>query len=141
MNTQIYTIEQFIESQSMEELDYYSLSVLDYFNYAEYSIDNVVYDYLKELKQNVVILRLSDFEYKNYIYNPSRLSHKLYHTTQYDFIIMILNGIVDEKDFTFHDIKVLRPDDMKTLLSRIYSAEKDFLISNRQKVAKKEAEE
>lgn len=138
---QVYTIEQFINSESMEELTYYSLSILEYFNYTEYSVDNVVYDYLDELNDVAVILHISDIERSNYIYNPSRLSYKLYHTTAYDFIIMILNGIVDEKDFTMQDILVLIPDDMKTLLSKIYNAEKEYIIINRQKIASKESED
>jgi hypothetical protein len=131
-----YTVSGFIEANSgSDEMTYYNFSILqqevigkDTF---QFTVSNIVDDYMEELKEYALLVQLSDLEKLKYHYNPELLAYDLYGSINLDFVILKLNGIIDPKDFDLPIIKVLNADTLKSLLSTIYNAEQDYIKNNR----------
>ena len=131
-----YTVSGFIEANSgSDEMTYYNFSILqqeiigkDTF---QFTVSNIVDDYMEELKEHVLLVQLSDLEKLKYHYNPELLAYDLYGSINLDFVILKLNGIIDPKEFDLPIIKVLNADTLKSLLSTIYNAEQDYIKNNR----------
>ena len=97
----------------------------------QFEPDSIINDYLDLLKEKSVEVELDEQEKIKYFYNPELLSFDIYGTTELDFLILKLNGIIDPKEFNLSKVKLLKQEDLKTLLSNIYNAEKEFLELNR----------
>lgn len=99
-----------------------------------YPENNVIYDYLKELKETSVTCEFTDSEYLKYRYNPKLLAYELYGSTELYFVILAINGMCSFKDFNKKKIKLLYKQDMTDFLTSIYNAESDYLSKNRTKL-------
>lgn len=126
-----YNISDFVNMRSSDEVTYYNYSLLEYISGNEYLVTNILYDYDDELSDMAVTLTLNKEEFEKYKYKPWLLAYDLYGSTEIEFIIMALNGIIDPKDFEFERLKVLTPADTINVLGRIYSANEMLLNSNR----------
>lgn len=124
-----FTLDQFADSKSSNNISYYSMSLLekDPQNNIEYDVFNVVSDYMNELKDMAVEVTLSDKEYYTYRYRPKILAHYLYGNTELDFIILWLNDIWTAKDFNLRTIKVIKSSDLANALSAINASEREFI--------------
>ena len=131
-------LESFIASgENAAILNYYNFSILQ----VEYStdktlelhftVDNLINDYLDVFRENAEKITLTDAERRKYYYYPDLLSYDIYGTVELDFVIMIINGIIDPKDFNLPNLKLLRKSALTSLLSRIYNAENRYLQNNR----------
>lgn len=134
------TIDDFIASgKDAPLLTYYNFSIIQ----VEYSKDktlevqltsnNLVNDYLDIFKEAGQKVQLSEQEKRKYYYNPDLLSYDLYGTTELDFIIMIMNGVISSNEFTIPTLLLIPKSELVDLLSRIYNAEQNYIIINRQK--------
>ena len=119
-----YTVEQFIQAGRMTTVSY------DKFSYKEalsngtvVSILNVVDDYIPEISDYIVNVELNKEQYLKYRFKPKLLCHDIYGNGEVYWIIMRINGIIDVKEFDFKVLKMLRVDDLNTLLTNIYNAE------------------
>ena len=136
--TNFYTIEQFIDSDSgSRSISYHNFSILDQKEIDGETVQfidiNILDDYLDEMKDLSVPVQLSDKELAKYSYNPGLLAYDLYGSTELEFVILKLNGIIDPKDFDFPSIRLLEPQVMEDLLSNIYSSEAKYINDNREK--------
>lgn len=129
-----YTVQDFIDLRSSDEITYYNYSILEYLNGFDMFITNLLYDYEDELNGLAVIVRLSDVEKIKYRYKPWLFSYDVYGSAETQFIIMMLNGIIDPKEFDFNRVKVLRPADLQNVLNRINSVNESYLNNNRSKL-------
>ena len=119
-----YTLADFIASGKMNTVDYDQFSYKDLVsNGTEVSILNVVNDYMREIKDVAVKVELSTQEYLKYRYKPKLLCRDVYGNGEVYYVIMLLNGRIDVKDFDVHELLMLRKADMNTLLTQIYNAE------------------
>ena len=119
-----YTLADFIASGKMNTVDYDQFSYKDLVsNGTEVSILNVVNDYMREIKDVAVKVELSTQEYLKYRYKPKLLCRDVYGNGEVYYVIMLLNGHIDVKDFDVHELLMLRKADMNTLLTQIYNAE------------------
>lgn len=91
----------------------------------EYTVKNILDDYMGELKEIALIVALSEEEYQKYIYNPKYLAYDIYGSTVLYSFIMALNGIANIREFDFKVLKLLRKSDLLSALSSIYNAEKN----------------
>lgn len=124
------TIEEFIESGKGITITYFNLSFADkMFNGTWVSTLNVVSDYLIELKSACVNVELTYEQQQAYYYKPKMLCYDVYGNPELYFIILLLNDMADVKEFCKPRIKMLRREHMSTLLSYIYNAEKDSILS------------
>lgn len=128
--------------------------VSDKMSYARYSIftncldnpsvlyaqDNVIYDYIKEIKDKAVPVELSDEEFIKYKYNPKKLAFDIYGSTELYFIILAVNGMCSFKDFNKRNIKALHKSNVMDILEKIYNSESSYIEKNKKR-AKKNADQ
>lgn len=129
-----YTVQDFIDLGTSDEITYYNFSILEYLNGFDMFVTNLLYDYEDEITDLAVTIRLSDIERAKYRYKPYLLAYDIYGSEEAKFILMMLNGIIDPKEFDFNKIKALKPGDLNTLLGRITSVNEDYLNNNRSKL-------
>lgn len=129
-----YTVQDFIDLGTSDEITYYNFSILEYLNGFDMFITNLLYDYEDEISDIAVTIRLSDIERAKYRYKPYLLAYDIYGSEETKFILMMLNGIIDPKEFDFAKIKALKPSDLKSLLGRITSVNEDYMNNNRSKL-------
>lgn len=130
------SVEEFIEMGSADDITYYNFSILEKYTNEEglsieYIMNNVIYDYMDEIKERLVTLELSDDDYVKYRYKPKLLAYDVYKTTEVYFVIMAINGICSIKDFTKKKLKMLYAYDLIDLLNQIYAAEQNRIKYNR----------
>jgi len=90
----------------------------------KYVVKNVLDDYLYELKKLAINIELTNDEIVKYNYKPKLLSADIYGMTDFFYIILLLNGICNIKDF--HDInplKLIPSDSLGNYLSSITTNE------------------
>ena len=132
----MHTLEEFINiGKASSTITYYTTSILDGINGINYSIDNVVFDYMNELKQLREPVLLTTAQSNSYRYDGVYLlSYDLYKTRDLAYLIMALNGVYNPKDFTMNPIYVIRPNNLTELLNAIYNSEKEYIDLNRTKM-------
>lgn len=128
-----HTLEEFISvGNTSSVITYYKTSILDYVNGVNYSIDNVVFDYMDELKQLREPVLLTTLQKNYYRYDGVYLlSYDLYGTRDLGYLILALNGVYAPKDFTMNPLYLIRPKNLLTMLNAIYNAEKEYIDLNR----------
>ena len=132
-----YNIDDFINMRSSDEVTYYNYSILEYIDGNEYLISNLLYDYEDELVDLSVIATLTERQANKYRYKPWLLAYDLYGATGCEFVIMMLNNIIDPKDFDFNKVRILKPNDLISIMGRIYSANETILNNNRSDIKTK----
>ena len=128
-----HTLEDFIDvGKASSTITYYTTSILDQIKGINYTIDNIVFDYMDELKQLRVKVKLNEAQVRYYMYDGVyMLSYDLYKTRDLAYLLMALNGVYNPKDFTMNTIYIIKPSDMQSILSAIYNAEKEYIDLNR----------
>lgn len=129
-----YTVQDFISMRDSDEITYYNYSILEYLNGIEMFVTNLLYDYDDELNDMAVTVTLTDRERAKYKYKPYLLSYDIYGAEEAEFILLMLNGIIDPKEFDFKKIKAIRPTDLTSALGRIQSVNENFMNNNRSKL-------
>lgn len=132
-------LEDFIAAgENAAIISYYNMSILQV-EYTEdktmridFTIDNLVTDYLDVLREASVKVPLSDAEKRKYYYNPDLLAFDIYGSTELDFVILLINGVLDPKDFNMPTLKLVNKSTLINILSRIYTAEHTYMSDNRQ---------
>lgn len=118
------TIEEFIQSGKSVSLTYKDFSFRETMsNGTKVSVLDVVNDYMTELRNASVAVRLSDEEYRKYCYKPKLLCYDIYGNPELYFIILLINDMADVKEFNKRTFYMLTRDLMGTLTSYIYNAE------------------
>ena len=135
---QANSLEDFIAAgENNAILNYYNFSILQVERTADdsmeiyFTVDNLINDYLDLFKERAVKITLSLDERRKYYYNPDLLSYDIYGSVELDFVVMIINGIIDPKDFNLPTLLLLKKSDLVNLMSRIYNAENRYLVNNR----------
>lgn len=124
------SVEDFISSQSMVPITYTTFlftntSSID--SSVSIPIFCVLDDYIDEINEMTQEYTFTPDEYSTYVQAPRLLANKLYNNQELFPILLRINDIYDERDFTMHTIKLLSPSDMSTILSRIYNSNKKFI--------------
>ena len=124
-----FTLDQFADSKSSNDISYYSMSLLekDPNTNIEYDVFNVVSDYMNELKKMSHPVTLSETEYYTYRFKPKLLAKYLYGNTELYFIILWLNDMWSVKDFNLRTIKLIKNTELSEALSKINASEKSFV--------------
>jgi hypothetical protein len=135
-NVTPHTLEEFIEyGEASSEITYFDTSILAGENGIMYTIDNVVFDYLDEIKDTRLYVKLNASDYKKYRYDGVyMLAYDVYGCRDVAYLILALNGIWNPQDFTMNPIYMLRKQDMKALLEAIKNAESEYINYNREQV-------
>ena len=129
-----YTLSDFVEMGSQDELTYSNFAILRYKMQTEFAEQNILDYYLQELKNLCIkVTEFTEEEIVKYKYAPDMLAYYLYGSTQLDFIILLCNGIIDPKEFDFKRNYLLLPraSILNEFLSRVYNTESTWLDINR----------
>ena len=122
-----HTLAQFILDGNRVDAIYPTFSKMSYlYKYGnfKYCVKNVIDDYLLELKEMSVIVKFNKDEMLKYNYKPKLLSLDVYGVTDLYYLILLLNGMIDVKEF--HNIEYLRliPKDIfKDVFASIFKNE------------------
>lgn len=117
------TLKDYIKSKDIYKLTYSSFDLYDKSMDGEISpTRNILHDYIDELQDASENLYLSDEEFIQYKYRPRLLANRIYGDPLYYYIILLINNMSDEKQFTINPIKIIRPDLMFDVLSKIYNS-------------------
>ena len=123
-----YTMQQFISAGKYVTISYDKFSYKDLLsNGTKIAILNIVDDYLEELKEQSVRVKLSELERRKYRFKPKLMCRDIYGNGELYWVILRLNGIIDVKDFDFEILRMLRVDDLNTFMSNIYNAESKWM--------------
>lgn len=128
------TVEEFINAGISDEMTYNNFSILFKSSQQDniiLSANNIIYDYMDEIKPYIVNVSLSEEEYIKYRYKPKLFAYDIYGSTELFFVVMAVNGIYDIKDFNRRNIKALYKKQLFELLNQIYNAESGYIQKNR----------
>lgn len=128
------SVQDFIALQSSDEITYAKYSITEYINGYEMFITNLLYDYEDEINAISLTIKFTDIEKAKYRFKPYLLAFDIYGATEAKFIIMMLNNIIDPKEFDFDKVKVVRKGDLIDILNRIQAVNEDYLSTNRSKL-------
>lgn len=123
-----YTLEEFINAGRFVTISYDKLAYQDKLsNGTHICVLNVINDYMSEIEQLAVTVQLTKEQYHKYRFKPKLLCHDVYGNSELYYIILLLNGIIDVKDFDFDIIKMIKVDAMNEVISYIYNAESKYM--------------
>lgn len=129
------SVQDFIALRSSDEITYYNYSILEYLDAGfDMFVTNLLYDYQDELEDISVVVTLTPIEQAKYRYKPYLFAYDIYGSTEAKFIIMMLNNIIDPKEFDFEKVRVIRYNDLITVLNRMQAVNEDYLNNNRSKL-------
>lgn len=118
------TIRELIASGTSTTLSYKSFSFMEKLSDgSQISVHDVIGDYIEELRSASVIVKLTDEQYRKYVYKPKLLCYDIYGNPELYFIILLLNDIADVKEFNRTKFRMLTKDHMSMLASYIYNSE------------------
>lgn len=124
-----YTIEEFIASKDSDEITNDKFAIAKYMHGIELPITNLLYDYEDELNSLAVKVKLSDLEMIKYKYKPFLFAYDVYGSVETEFLVLMMNNIIDPKDFDFNQIKVVPKSKLISLLGRISSINENYLYN------------
>lgn len=128
-----FTINQFIACQSDYEASYYNFSFIDTINYdymnetIHYAAYNVISDYLDEIRDKCIQVKLSDAEMMKYIYRPKLLAYDIYKNQELAFLILIINDMYSIKQFTKNKLLLPRKNDMIEICKQLFNSNKQSI--------------
>lgn len=129
------TIEALVQAGKTVIAKYQNFSYLEQAsNGTIVAIKNVIWDYIDELKNASVMVRLSDSEFYKYKYRPKLLCFDVYGNTELDFVIMALNNMADVTEFNSQSFRMLKVQDMNELMTLIYNAEQKAISNYNSKI-------
>lgn len=128
---QTSTVQEFISMRTSDEATYYNFSILEYLNGVEYTVSNLIDDYLDDIKSYATQYRFTELEAIKYKYRPDLLAFDIYGSEQLSFIILAINGMVDEYEFDLPTVYMIDSASLLSLLGRIRSAENIYINTNR----------
>ena len=130
----IYTLQSFIDSKNETEINFSKYALMDKADSILIPTASVISDYLQEIKQQTVVLELSPIELQKYQYRPHLMSYDFYGTTDFDFIILMINNMASAKDFNRAELNMLYKQTLVSILNDIYQAERSNIETNRTKL-------
>ena len=118
------TIDELIQSGDNVTISYFNTSFIDQMSNGTWvSTLNEVSDYIDELKNASILIKLTPEQQQKYFYKPKLLCYDVYNNTELYFVILLINDMADVKEFTKPVLRMLRRDHMIQLMSNIYNAE------------------
>ena len=126
-----YTLDSFIQMKVADDMTYYNFSILEVNGNIQHLDRNIVEDYIPELTDMSVEIELTDDEYRKYKYAPDLLAYDVYGSVQLDFILLLVNDMIDPKEFDFTTVKLVYNSQLKEFLSEIETSESEYLSQTR----------
>lgn len=126
------TMEQTIAAGKKLTITHYNTSTL--FKIDDEVIatdDNIIYQFLDELNSVKYEYTMTTDEQSRYFMRPDLFCYDKYGDFNLDFIILAINDIMSDKEFTKSTIYMISPDYIIGLITEIINAEKNMIQINR----------
>lgn len=129
MATKYKTLKEFIALEQQTPISYHALSFLEPLEDIQFTIHNVVDDYIEEINRYAYKVTFTEKEFLRYKYRPKLLANDIYGNGEYYFIIMAMNNIANVKDFDKKSVLLLKKETLTDIISKIINAERNHLAS------------
>lgn len=126
---QAHTLDELIDAGRDNTYNIKDCSYLVTIGDSVLAIDSIFNKYIDFIKDASVKLTLTDDELFKYKYNPKRLSLDLYKTPELWYLLLKLNNISHEMDFTKKNINIIHPNNI-SLLNKIFILTEDDANDN-----------
>lgn len=123
-----YKLSDFIKLKSSDEITYRNLSILNKSHNLEVLDHNLFSEYLGFIEPYVVDMKFEDkIQQNKYKYAPDLLAYDVYGSTQLDFIILMLNDMIDYKEFDLSVVRMIGKKDLLNILNKIYAKNDKYI--------------
>ena len=61
-------------------------------------------------------------------------AYDVYGSAEMKFIVMMMNNIIDPKEFDFNKVRLIRPSDLSVILNRMEAVNEEYMGNNRAKL-------
>jgi hypothetical protein len=129
--SETYTLDDFISMKIVDDMTYYNFSIVEVIDGVKHLNINLVEEYLDILKNASFKIELSNDEFRRYKYCPDLLAYDIYGSTQLDFVILLLNDMLDPKDFDKKTMYLPKASVLKEFLDSVYTKESNYIEQNR----------
>ena len=126
-----HTLEEFVSRRYEDQITFRNLSILEVVDGEEWFDNNLIVEYLPEIKSICIDVEMDANQYRKYKYHPDLLAYDIYGSTQLDFMILLLNDMIDPKEFDSYKVKLPYVDQIQDVLSKIYNTNAGYLEQNR----------
>ena len=126
-----YTLDDFIKKKISDDMTYHKFSILEVVNGIEHLDHNLVEEYLPLLEKDCVEVKLDYEQMNRYKYCPDLLAYDIYGSIQLDFVILLVNDMIDPKEFIRKTIKLPRASTLSNFMNRVYRANTGYINYNR----------
>ena len=137
INSPYLSIQEFINRKAYTTISYQNLSYTQPFSDIIFPIKNILEDYIEYFKDKAIEVTFTNDEFLTYKYKPRLLSRYIYGTTELFFIILAINGMASEKEFSKKTIKLIPSDILSDMIQSIYNAEHQNIESYNNRLMKK----
>ena len=135
MATKYMNLNEFISLSEKTPISYNNTSFIEPFGNVNFTIHNVIMDYIEELRELSYSVSFTEKEYRKYKYKPKLLANDIYGNGEYYFIILAINNLADVKYFDQKTVLLLKREDMVDCISKIYNTEKNNIDIYNKKVS------
>ena len=124
------TIDDLIDWGKEQEVSYRNLHKGAYItdlqsgDVSRIPLNYIMSDYRYFLEPYIIEVEMNDEELYLYQYKPKSLSYKLYDTTEYWSVLLMINNCVSKIDFNKQKIKVLDPKKVLAFVNEVLILEK-----------------
>lgn len=124
------TLEEFVAVGEDSSITYSSLSFQEIIGDISFPLHNVISDYIDDLIAISEEVELSEDDKYVYKYRPKLLSEFLYGNGELYYIILLINGMCNMKEFTLNGpIRVISRKNLLNMIKQIYKSEKSQIES------------
>lgn len=135
MATKYMNLNEFISLSEKTPISYNNTSFIEPLGNVNFTIHNVIMDYIEELRELSYSVSFTEKEYRKYKYKPKLLANDIYGNGEYYFIILAINNLADVKYFDQKTVLLLKREDMVDCISKIYNTEKNNIDIYNKKVS------
>ncbi len=122
------SLEDFVLAGEDSTITYSNLSLRETVDNIAFPLFNVIDDYLDEFIAASEEIELNEDAKFKYKYRPKLLCEDLYGNGELYYIILLINGICNMKEFTLNgNIRLIQKDRLFDLIKQIYRSEKTQL--------------
>ena len=136
INSPYLSIQEFINRKAYTTISYQNLSYTQPFSDIIFPVKNILEDYIEYFKDKAIEVTFTNDEFLTYKYKPRLLSRYIYGTTELFFIILAINGMASEKEFSKKTIKLIPSDILSDMIQSIYNAEHQNIESYNNRLMK-----
>lgn len=124
------TIDDLVEWGKEQEISYRNLHKGAYITNLQSGdviripLNSIMSDYRYFIEPYIIEIEMNDEELYLYQFKPKSLSYKLYETTEYWSVLLMINNCVSKIDFNKKRIKVLDPKKILAFVNEVLILEK-----------------